>query len=82
MIYHMARARRSPAGAIQRSPGPSETWRARISTEHRRLAELGAAARGVTLARYTEILIEGDEIARAALEKEKEAETPLGQRSA
>jgi len=45
------------------------------------LAELGADARGVTLARYTEILIEGDEIARAALEKEK-AEQLVDQQSA
>lgn len=80
MVAPMQRTRRRPTGT-RRTNGASETFRVRLSPEHRRLAELGADARGVTLARYTEILIEGDEIARAALEKEK-AEQLVDQQSA
>ncbi|TMQ91632.1 hypothetical protein ETD83_29940 [Actinomadura soli] len=35
-----------------------------MTPDHRELAERGARARGVPLARYVELLIEGDEIAR------------------
>lgn len=35
-----------------------------MSPEHRRLVELGADARGLSLARYVEYLIEMDELAQ------------------
>lgn len=54
-----------------RAAGPSTPLKARVTPEHKALAEAGATARGVSLARYVEILIEQDEIARRALEAEQ-----------
>lgn len=66
MISRMA----TPIGAQQRrqkkrrANGPGVELKARTSPETRELASHGAAARNVTLARYIEMLIEEDEIAR------------------
>lgn len=55
----------------KRAPGPSIPIKVRVTPEHRALAEAGATARGVTLARYFELLIEQDEISRQALEAQR-----------
>jgi hypothetical protein len=55
--------RRAPVGA-RRKRGPSVPLKGKVSPEHRRLAELGADARGISLARYMELLIEQDDVAR------------------
>ena len=74
MIYRMAAARSTQRPrrtyGTRRANGPSLTLRARVSPGHKRLAELGARARGVTIARYLELLIEGDEVAHRAAQEE------------
>ncbi|MFF0526580.1 hypothetical protein ACFYTC_48510 [Actinomadura nitritigenes] len=62
MVAPIGSAPRKPRR--KRSAGPSVPLKARVTPDHKELAERGAKARGVTLARYVELLIEGDEIAR------------------
>lgn len=65
---------RRPANGSRRTPGPWVTLRTRVSPVHRRLVELGADARGLSLARYVEYLIEQDEVAQELKAEEDAAQ--------
>jgi hypothetical protein len=53
-----------PRTKRRRANGPGVELKARVTPEVRQFATRGAEARGVTLARYIEMLIEEDEVAR------------------
>ena len=51
------------AGRGRRQPGPWVFLQSRVSPEVRERAHRGAAARGVSVSKYMEMLIEADELA-------------------
>jgi hypothetical protein len=59
------RTRRANTGGIH------AILQARVNLDVKQLADAGAAARGVTLSRYIQSLIEADEVAQAFLEQER-----------
>jgi hypothetical protein len=74
MIARMAKTpRRNRAQERKRRPdtGGIHAWiQVRVDPDARKLAEAGAAARGVTLSRYVQSLVEADDLAHEYMRRE------------
>jgi hypothetical protein len=58
--------------------GPQELLQGRVAPDVKELARNGAAARGVSLAAYLEILVRADELAARYTPLEPSEQLPLG----